>query len=123
MSATDPTPTLLERRMSFQRRSYAVTWREADGLVRAGKLTLGPGCLRLEGGTARGRLSAQKILFSDLAVIETSRDPAKRIGGRPTILLWRSNRPLLAIACIDDPGSLHELAERLRQAITDTVSA
>jgi len=105
--------------MSFQRRSYAVTWREADGPLRAGKLTLGSRGLRLEGGTARGHLSSQRILYNDQ--IEIARDPAVRIGGRPTIVMKRPGRSPLAIACVDNPGCLHELAERLRQALVHTV--
>lgn len=107
--------------VSFQRRTYAVTWREADGPLRAGKLALGSTGLRLEGGTARGHLSSQRILYNDLSEIETARDPAVRIGGRPTIMVKRPGRSPLAIACVDNPGCLHELAERLRQALVDTV--
>lgn len=108
---------------SSERRSYAVTWREARGPVRAGKLMLGSRGLRLEGGALRGRLSARTILYGDLAAIETARRPRERLGGRPTLLLKRVGRASLAIACIDGPGCLHEVAERLGRAIADTVPA
>jgi hypothetical protein len=100
-----------------------VTWREARGPVRAGKLTLGARGLRLEGGTLRGRLSAQTIVYGDLVGIDTARRPGERIAGRPTLLLKRVERASLAIASVDGPGCLHEFAERLGQAIADTVPA
>lgn len=103
--------------------SYAVTWRETGGPVRAGQLMLGSQDLRLEGGTARSRISSRRILYSDVSAIETARRPVERIGGRPTIVLKRGGHALLAIACVDGPGCLHELAERLSQAITGTVPA
>ncbi|MGH2995951.1 MAG: hypothetical protein ACRDM9_06525 [Gaiellaceae bacterium] len=98
-----------------------MTWREGDGPVRAGKLVLGSSGLRLEGGVARGRLSARRILYGDLTGVESARQPAKRIGGRPTLVLKRSGHAPLAITSVDNPGCLHELAERLRLAISGAV--
>ena len=108
---------------SSPRPSYAVTWREGDGPVRAGKLSFGPTGLRLEGGTARGRLSTQRMLYGGLSEVETARRPEERIRGRPTLLLRRSGRPPLAIASVDGVGCLREVAARLGQAIAATVPA
>ena len=103
--------------------SYAVTWREGDGPVRAGKLVLGATGLRLEGGTARGRLSEETILHGRLSKVGTARRPEERIGGRPTLVLERPGRPLLAIACLDGLGCVREVAQRLERAIAGTVAA
>jgi hypothetical protein len=105
------------------RRSYAVTWREGDGPVRAGKLMLGSRGLRLEGGTARGRLSAERIFYNGLSGVATARHSEERIRGRPTLVLKRSGRPPLAIACVDGLGCLREVAERLGRALAATVPA
>lgn len=110
-------------RESSQPRSYAVTWRDGNQPVRNGKLSLGLRGLRFEGGTARGRLSTQAILYGDLAAIETARRPSERIGGRPTLLLMRMERAQLAVTCFENPGCLREIAERLGQAIADTAPA
>ena len=106
-----------------QRRSYAVTWREGDGQVRAGKLTLGATNLHLEGGRARSRLSEEGIQYGGLSRVGTARRPEERIGGRPTLVLERPGRPSLAIACLDGLGCLREVAERLERAIAGTVAA
>ena len=106
-----------------QRHSYAVTWCEGDGPIRAGKLVLGATSVRLEGGTARRRLSEERILYSRLSKVATARRPQERIGGRPTLVLERQGRPLLAIACVDGLGCLREVAQRLERAIAGTVAA
>ena len=51
----------------------------------------------------------------------TSIAAAERIGGRPTLVLKRSGQAPLAITSVDNPGCLHELAERLRLAISGAV--
>ena len=106
-----------------RRHSYAVTWREGDGQVRAGKLMLGATSLRLEGGTARGRLSEERILYGRLSKVGTARRPEERIGGRPTLVLERPGRPSLAIACVDGLGCLREVAQTLERAIAGIVAA
>lgn len=106
-----------------QRHSYAVTWRDGDGPVRAGKLILGVTGLRLEGGTARRRLSEERILYGRLSKVATAHRPQERIGGRPTLVLERPDRPSLAIACLDGLGCLREVAATLERAIAGTVAA
>ena len=97
--------------------SYAVTWRTQDGAVAAGKLVLDSTALRLESGAPRGRRSALTLRYEDLAAVEMARRPEERILDRPTALVTRAERPLLALAAVDGPGALHELVERLADAI------
>ena len=97
--------------------SYAVTWRGADGAVAAGKLVLGPTALHLESGARRGRRSVLTLRYEDLAAVEMARRQEERILGRPTALVTRAERPPLAVAAVDGPGALHELVERLADAI------
>lgn len=106
-----------------RRQSYAVTWREGNGQVRAGKLMLGATSLRLEGGKARSRLSEERIHYGRLSKVATARRPEERIGGRPTLVLERPGRPSLAIACLDGMGCLREVAQTLERAIASTVAA
>jgi hypothetical protein len=119
MRGKDPDGDALS--VSVQRRSYAVTWREGDGPVRAGKLELGPRGLQLEGGAARGRLSARRIFYGHLSGVAPARQPSDRIGGHPTLVLKRFEQAPVAITSVDNPGCLHELAQRLRLAISGTV--
>jgi hypothetical protein len=106
-----------------RRHSYALTWRDGDGPVRAGKLMLGATGRRLEGGTARGRLSEERILYGRLSKVATVRRAQARIGGRPTLVLERPGRPSLAIACVDGLGCLREVAQTLERAIAGIVAA
>jgi hypothetical protein len=98
-------------------RSYAVTWREPDGAVRAGKLELRPNALHLASGTPRRRRSEQTLRYADLSAVEMTRRPSERIHGRPTAMIKRPGRAPLAVAAISGPGALHELVERLADAI------
>jgi hypothetical protein len=97
--------------------SYAVIWREPAGPLRAGKLILGPTELRLESGAPRGRLSARTLRYADLSGVEMSSRPEERIHGGPTVLVKRTGQATLALATVGSPGSLHEVAERLRVAV------
>ena len=97
--------------------SYAVTWREADGAVTAGKLVLGSTALHFESGGPRGRRSAQILRYEDLAAVGMARRQEERIAGRPTALVTRAERAPLAVAAVDGPGALHELVERIADAI------
>jgi hypothetical protein len=103
-------------------RSYAVVWRAGDGPVRPGELVLGAAGLHLGTGAPDGRLSAQGVRYADLARVEMA-SPAHRIHGRPTTLLHRRNRPLVAIAALDGPGFAHEISERLARALTAASAA
>lgn len=107
----------------YRRRSYAVTWREGDGPVNAGKLVLGDTGFRLEGGNPRGRLSAKNVRYADVSSVETARRPPERINGRPTAIVGRPERAPLAMATVDGLGSVHELVERLAAAISGRILA
>jgi hypothetical protein len=101
----------------FSVQSYAVIWREAAGPLRAGKLILGPAELRLESGAPRGLLSARTLRYAGLSSVEMTRLPEERIHGRPTVLVKRAGKAPLAIATVESPGSLHEVVERLADAV------
>jgi hypothetical protein len=104
-------------RNPYREASYAVIWREAAGPLWAGKLVLGPTELRLESGAPRGRLATRTLRYADLSAVETTRLPEERIHGRPTVLVKRTGKAPLAIATVESPGSLHEVAERLVDAV------
>lgn len=96
--------------------SYAVIWRTGHGPIRPGKLVLGVTVLRLETGAPGGRSTTEGIRYADLESVETATS-AQRLRGRPTTLVARPERELLAIAALDGPGSAHEIAERLAQVV------
>jgi hypothetical protein len=83
---------------------------------------LGAAGLHLETGAPDGRLSAQGLRYADLASVEMA-PPARRIHGRPTMLVHRRDRPPVAIAVLDGLGFAHEISERLAQALTAASAA
>jgi hypothetical protein len=106
----------MSAREEHARRSYAVIWRSGDGPVRPGKLVLAPASLQVETGAPSGRLSALRIRYADVASVEKAA-PGERLRGRPTTLVRRREREPLASATLDEPGSAHELMERLTRAL------
>ena len=104
------------RRMTSERRSYAVIWRNGDGRVRPGKLVLGASSVQLEAGTP-GRSTTEGIRYDDLASIETA-PSAQRLHGRPTTLVRRLGHEPITIAALDGPGCAHEIAERLAREVS-----
>lgn len=91
--------------------SYAVSWSDADVRI-VGYARLTPNGLRLAGGGAGGRERTRTLRYADLTSIDivrvaAHREIALRVGGE-----------LLMVSSLDRPGSLGELAERLRK-LTD----
>lgn len=95
------------------RRSYAVTWRDGEGPVRAGRLELGESALRLEGGDARGRLYATSVRYRDVATVRISRECADRLTERSTLVVGRPDGRPIRIASVQGLGMLTEVLDRL----------
>jgi hypothetical protein len=100
-------------------RSYAVLWREDEGLIRAGKLELGLRSLSLEEGKARSRFSLRSLRYEDLVRVQTAHDPRERIRDQPTIMLKRRGGGEIALAAIDPNASVHDIV----QSLADSLSA
>jgi hypothetical protein len=103
------------------RPSYAVTWRDGEGPLRAGKLELRPGSVRLEGGGTRGRLYSTTVRYGDLAGARMVRAGAERLRRRPTLVIERPGRGSIWIASVDGLGRMTELFERLVPLIAGAV--
>jgi hypothetical protein len=92
------------------RSTYAVVWRDPSGVSQPGRLTVGPGALRFEGG--RGRFSARTLAYADVVCARIS-TLAERIGGRPTLVIERrAGRPPIRIAAVGQ-SAVPELLDRL----------
>ena len=96
--------------------AYAVTWHEEGRPAYAGRLEVGSSFFRFEGSGPRGRLLSQLLYFRDLAAVRIGRAPEDRIAGRPALVIERRSGPSVHVATLGDPGTLHELADKLRPA-------
>ena len=101
--------------------SYAVIWREGAGPVSAGKLVLGPTALTLESGAPPGRLTTRRLRYEHISSVESASSPAQRVRDRPTSLLRRRDRELLAIAAVAGLGAAREILDRLAGAVPRSV--
>ena len=80
--------------------SYAVWWKEGDGLRRVGKLEIAHLHARLS-GKGNGRLT---FPLDEIAAVEYSRDEVR---------VERTQQSTLRIGSLDAPGALRELANLL----------
>jgi hypothetical protein len=92
--------------------SYAITWREANGLQYSGRLELKPEYLRLEGGNSTTG-GARHVPYGEIATVGMARRSADRIDGRQTLVVERRDGTAMLFAAVGQPGALAELAERL----------
>jgi hypothetical protein len=95
-----------------RRPSYAVLWREPDGVVCSGALQLGPERLRLGGNCRDGRSREHEIAYGDVTSTRIGRAPGERIDGRSTLILEAGGATLLITSAVG-LGMIHEMAERL----------
>jgi hypothetical protein len=92
--------------------TYAITWREANGLQYSGRLELMPEYVRLEGGNLTNG-GARHVPYVDIVGVSMGRRAADRIDGRQTLVVERREGGSLLVAAVGQPGALAELAERL----------
>jgi hypothetical protein len=88
--------------------SYAVSWSER-GIRFVGYARLGTNGLRLAGGGAGGREQLRTLRYEDVKAVDVVRVNAHRE------LALDLGEERLLISSLDRPGSLGELAERLRK--------
>jgi hypothetical protein len=93
--------------------SYAVTWAEGESRFVGHALLAGRG-LRLEGRDASAREGRRSIRFDQILSLET-----RRTNGHRSLLIEIAGDDRVVITSLDRPGSLGELAERLR-VLTDS---
>ena len=93
--------------------SYAVAWTEAGSRF-VGHAQLAELGLRLEGRDASAHEGLRSIRFDEIAAVEL-----RRANGHRTLVIEVAGDDELLIASLDRPGSLGELAERLR-LLTDS---
>ena len=93
--------------------SYAVTWAER-GTRFVGHALLVDRGLRLEGRDADANEGLRSIPFDQIVSLET-----RRTNGHRSLLLELAGDDSVVITSLDRPGSLGELADRLR-LLTDS---
>jgi hypothetical protein len=95
------------------RRTYAVSWREQDGGLYAGKLELAPASLRLEGANNGHDPITRELWYEDLLGLHVGRSEADRLEGRPSLMLELREGHSVKIAGVAQPGIVSEIAEQL----------
>jgi sulfide:quinone oxidoreductase len=85
---------------------HAVVWREGNGEIAAGPLTVAESYLRLGGPSADTGVS---ISADEVAAMRIGRDIEGRIRGRPALVLDRLLGPPVHVAAVSGFGLLHEL--------------
>jgi hypothetical protein len=93
--------------------SYAVTWAAGDARF-VGHALLADRRLRLEGRDANAHEERRSIRFDRIVGLEL-----RRTNGRRTLAVEVAGGGAVLISSLDRPGSLGELADRLK-ALTDS---
>ena len=92
--------------------SYAAVWRDQDGVLASGKLSLEPSGLRLEGRRRDGEPRRCEIAYAQLAGVRVGRESGEKLNGRPTLVLDCVLTPSLHVD-LPGVGLLSELIELL----------
>jgi hypothetical protein len=100
-------------------RTYAVTWRNGDGVVHSGKAELRARALRLDAGGT----DVEDVRYEDLTGVSIGRTPKERIANRPTLILDRRDGSPVRLASISELGIISELAERLADLYAGQLNA
>lgn len=96
--------------------SYAVSWRESEGVSNSGRLDLGPRSLHLEGARS------MEIAYADVTCVSVGRASGDRLGGRTTVVVSRRDEYPVWIAPVAQRAALLELHDRL-SALAGAASA
>jgi len=94
--------------------SLPVVWSEDGGPSLPGRLDLTADSLHLSGGT-RDEPRTRTIALAEVAAVRIARGAHERLTGRAVLVVELGQGGRIAIAGIDRPGTLHELAERLQR--------
>jgi hypothetical protein len=103
--------------------SYAVVWSEDGGPLFAGSLELESGAVRLDGRTDETPEPARQLPYGEIVGVGIEREPASRLGGRPTLVLTLRGGSLLRLASVVGAGSLRELADGVESARAEFAAA
>ena len=98
-------------------RTYAVTWRDAEGSSGVGRLVFGAHALHLEG------CDLLEIPYDDVVGVAVGRGSGERIGGRASLVVTRATGRPIWIVPVGDGMSLHELVDRLSALADRQLSA
>jgi hypothetical protein len=95
--------------------TYAIVWRENEGLSYSGRLELGANGILLSGSGA-GRESHRELRYDGLTSLALERRSLARHTSQPTLVLVTRGDDRIAIGSLEGLGALHELAENVAGA-------
>jgi hypothetical protein len=96
--------------------SLPVVWSEDGGPSLPGRLDLTADSLDLSGGS-RDEPVTRTFGLAEIAAVRIARGAHERLTDRAALVVELHDGRRIAIAGIDRPGTLHELAERLQRAV------
>lgn len=95
--------------------TYAIVWRENEGLSYAGRLELGATGISLSGSGA-GAESHRELPYDRVASLSLERRSLANATSRPALVLVTRGDDRIEIASLEGLGALHELAESVADA-------
>ena len=95
------------------KRSYAIIWRRGDGPMYAGRFEFTEDGIRIQGSAPGRQARVYEIPFTEIRGAAIGRDRADRLRGLATMILGLDRSAQFAIATLDGPGRLAELASAI----------
>ncbi len=90
---------------------YAVAWRNGDGVVATGRLTLESASLVLRGRDVTGVTKCERVPLERIDAVRVGRTEPERVRGERSVVLQLSGGRTVAVAPIGAAGAVFELAD------------
>lgn len=95
--------------------SYAIVWRENDGLRHTGRLDLTDAAVVLT-GTGAGAFVLRELSYGDLSTAHLERSTHVELLSEPALVVGTEEGDRFVIGSLEGVGALHELADELVSA-------
>lgn len=102
---------------------YAVAWRDRDGLVARGRLTLDRSGLVLHGTGENGALRRERVPLEQVASVRVGRSESERVRGERSVVLELDTGGVLTVAPLGAAGAVFELADLVAQLSSEQRAA
>ena len=103
--------------IAYMGRTYAVTWRDAEGASGVGRLEFAAHALRLEGP------DVVEVPYGEIVGVGLGRGSGDRVAGRSSLVVKRANGRPIWIVPVTEGMALHELEDRLTALAGPRLSA